>query len=77
MSALQSLLKQQQAEFNKLFVNKEMDILFEKIGRYPNQYVGRTIYNQSAFTNYKENLISKFKKVTITKSTDFALECQL
>ena len=77
LSALQSLLKQQQAEFNKSFINKEMDILFEKIGRHKNQYIGRTIYNQSVFTKYKENLISKLKKGTIIDSTDFALECQV
>ena len=77
LSALQSLLKHQQAEFNKSFIDKEMDILFEKIGRHKNQYIGRTIYNQSVFTTYKENLISKFKKGTIIKSTDFALECKI
>jgi len=77
LSALQSLLKQQQAEFNKSFIDKEMDILFEKIGRHKNQYIGRSIYNQSVFTKYKENLISKFKKGKIIKSTDFALECQV
>ena len=77
LSALQSLLKQQQAEFNKSFIDKEMDILFEKIGRYKNQYIGRTIYNQSVFTKHKENLINKFKKGIIIKSTDFALKCQV
>ena len=77
LSALQSLLKQQQAKFNKSFINKEMDILFEKIGRHKNQYIGRTIYNQSVFTKYKENLISELKKGTIIDSTDFALECQV
>ena len=35
LSALQSLLKQQQAEFNKSFINKEMEILFEKKGIFP------------------------------------------
>ena len=54
-----------------------MDILFEKIGRHKNQYIGRTIYNQSVFTKHKENLINKFKKGTIIKSTNFALECQV
>jgi len=77
LSALQSLLTQQQAEFNKSFINKEMDILFEKIGRHKNQYIGRTIYNQSVFTEHKENLISKLKKSTIINSTDFALECKI
>ena len=77
LSALQSLLRQQQAEFNKSFINKEMDILFEKVGMYNNQYIGRTIYNQSAFTDSVDNLINKFKKVKVKKSTDFALECQI
>ncbi len=77
LSAIQSLLKKQQVEFNKSFVNKKMDILFEKSGRHTNQYIGRTIYNQSAFTSYSNNLINKFKKVEITRSTDFALECQI
>ena len=54
-----------------------MEILFEKIGRYKNQYVGRTIYNQSTFIKHRANLISKLKKVKIIRSTDFALECQL
>ena len=77
LSALQSLLKSQQIEFNKSFVNKKMDILFEKSGRHTNQYIGRTIYNQSAFTKHKNNLINEFKKVEITRATDFALECQI
>ena len=77
LNALQSLLKQQQIKFNKSFINKEMDILFEKTGRHNNQYVGRTIYNQSTYTSHKENLINKLKKVKIIKSTDYALECQL
>ena len=77
LSALQSLLKQQQFQFNTSCINKEMDILFEKVGMYNNQYIGRTIYNQSAFTDSVDNLINKFKKVKVKKSTDFALECQI
>jgi len=77
LTALQSLLKNQQIEFNKSFVNKKMDILFEKSGRHNNQYIGRTIYNQSAFTNHSNNLINEFKKVEITRATDFALECRI
>ena len=77
LSALQSLLKQQQVRFNNSFVNNYMDILFEKSGRYENQYVGRTIYNQSAFVSHSKNLINKIIKVKVSRSTDFALECQL
>ena len=50
LSALQSLLKEQQKKFNKSFVGSNMEILFEKKGRYQNQYIGRSIYNQSVFT---------------------------
>ena len=77
LSALQSLLKQQQVKFNKSFVDHEMEILFEKTGRHENQYVGRTIYNQSAFISHSNNLINKIIKVKVSRSTDFALECQL
>ncbi len=77
LSALQSLLKKQQIEFNKSCINKKMDILFEKSGRHSNQYVGRTIYNQSAFVDYESNLINKLRKVEITRATDFALQCKI
>jgi len=75
LSALQSLLKQQQSDYNKSCIDKKMEILFEKKGRHKNQYIGRTIYNQSAFIESKDNLINEFKKVKISDSTDFALKC--
>ena len=53
-----------------------MEILFDKKGRHQKQYIGRTIYNQSAFITSNNNLINKFKLVNINNSTDFALECQ-
>ena len=77
LSALQSLLKDQQKKFNKSFIDKDMEILFEKKGRYKNQYIGRSIYNQSVFTTNKSNLINKIKNVKILKSTDFALESSI
>ena len=74
LSALQSLLKEQQKKFNKSFVGSNMEILFEKKGRYQNQYIGRSIYNQSVFTKNDNNLVNTIKEVKILKSTDFALE---
>jgi len=74
LSALQSLLKEQQKNFNKSFEGSNMEILFEKKGRYQNQYVGRSIYNQSVFTKNDNNLVNTIKEVKILKSTDFALE---
>ena len=54
-----------------------MDVLFEKIGRHKDQFIGRTIYNQSTFVNSKKNLLNQIMNVKITKSTNFALECQI
>ncbi len=76
LSALQSLLTQQQINYNKSFLNKDMEVLFEKKGRYKNQFIGRTIYNQSTFINSKEKLLNKILNVKITNATNYSLECQ-
>ena len=54
-------------------INKFYSI-FEKKGRHKNQYIGRSIYNQSVFTTSETNLINKITNAKITNSTDFALE---
>ncbi len=77
LSALQSLLTQQQINFNKSFVNKRMEVLFEKVGRHKDQFIGRTIYNQSTFIDSKKDLLNQIMDVKITNSTNFALECQI
>ena len=77
LSALQSLLTEQQIKYNKSFLNQEMEVLFEKQGRYENQFIGRTIYNQSAFTNSNKKILNKIMKVKIIKSTNYSLECQI
>ena len=77
LSALQSLLTEQQSDYNKSFIDKDMEILFEKEGRHDNQFIGRTVYNQSAFINTKEKILNKIVNVKVTNSTNFALECQL
>ena len=51
-----------------------MKVLFEKEGRHTNQYIGRSIFNQSVFSNSKNNLIGKILNTKIIRSTDFALE---
>ena len=77
LSALQSLLKEQQKNYNKSFIGKYIEVLFDRKGRHANQYIGRSIYNQSVFTSSRENLIGKIHGVSIVNSTDFALEAVL
>ncbi len=74
LSALQSLLKEQQINYNKSFVNQSIKVLFDKEGRHNNQYIGRSIFNQSVFTNSKNNIIGTILNAKIVRSTDFALE---
>ena len=76
LSALQSLLKEQQKNFNVSFVGKELEVLFDRKGRNQNQYIGRSIYNQSVFITSNENLIGKILQVPIIRSTDLALEAK-
>ena len=77
LSALQSQLKEQQKNYNKSFVNSSLEILFDRKGRHKNQYIGRSIYNQSVFVNSVSNLIGKKLNVKIIRSTYFALEGEL
>ena len=77
LSALQSLLKEQQKKYNQSFVNSTLEILFDRKGRHKNQYIGRSIYNQSVFVNSVSSLIGKKLNVKIVRSTDFALEGEL
>ena len=74
LTALQSLLKEQQIKYNESFVEKEIEVLFDRVGRHEDQYIGRSIYNQSVFTSSKKNLIGKILNTKISRSTDFALE---
>ena len=74
LSALQSLLKEQQKNYNKSFVGQKMEILFEKKGRHKDQYIGRSVYNQSVFTKSESNLINKITNAKIISSTNFSLE---
>ena len=77
LSALQSLLKEQQKNYNKSFVDRTLEVLFDRKGRHKNQFIGRSVYNQSVFAKSKENLIGKIVNSHIIQSTDFALEGKL
>tara|TARA_B110000240_G_scaffold131140_1_gene145580 strand:- start:55 stop:660 length:606 start_codon:yes stop_codon:yes gene_type:complete len=77
LSALQSLLKEQQIIYNKSFIGKKVEILFDRTGRHKDQFIGRSIYNQSVFMKSKTNLIGKNINVKIINSTDYALEASI
>ena len=74
---MQTLLKKQQDDYNKLFVGKKLNVLIEKKGRNSNQFVGRSIYNQSVFMNSNTNIIGSIVKTKIINSTNFALSAEV
>ena len=77
LSALLSLLKEKQIKYNKSFVGKKIEVLFDRMGRHDDQYIGRSIYNQSVFMTSADNLIGKIHDVSVVRSTDFALEAKI
>jgi len=77
LSALLSLLKEKQIKYNKSFVGKKIEVLFDRVGRHDNQYIGRSIYNQSVFMTSADDLIGTIHDVSVIRSTDFALEAKI
>ena len=68
------VLKEQQKNYNKSFMGKKLEILFEKKGRYKNQYIGRSIYNQSVFASSTKTIINEIRdaKTMLTPATKVA-----
>ena len=52
LEEVQNILRDQQLEFNKQSINSGLKILVLKNGKKPNQYLGRSQYNQSVYFNW-------------------------
>jgi tRNA-2-methylthio-N6-dimethylallyladenosine synthase len=68
LAILQQLLREQQLEFNQQFVGKEVDVLFDKIGKYENQIIGKSPHLQSVVVDGSDDLIGSIKKVKVTQA---------
>lgn len=77
LKIIQDILNQQQREFNESMLGKTMPILFERIGRFPGQFIGRSPYMQSIHVASDENLMGQILDVEITAIKPFSLEGQL
>lgn len=64
--ALQALLQEQSAAFNRACVGRSMDVLVERPGRQPGQLLGRSPYMQSVVLNDPTVKIGDFITVTVT-----------
>ena len=65
LAELQELLEAQRHSFNAAFLNKCVDVLFEKPGRYKNQVIGKTPYMQAVFAEGTQDCIGTVRSVTV------------
>ena len=65
---LQQLLREQQGQFNRQFIGKEVDVLFDKPGKHKEQIIGKSPYLQSVVVEGDVNLIGNIRKVKITQA---------
>ena len=68
LAILQDLLRSQQLEFNKQFIGKDMDVMFDKAGKYSRQIIGKSPYLQSVIVETDDSIIGEIKKVHITEA---------
>ena len=74
---LQNLLREQQQEFNNGFIGKDIDVMFEKNGRYEGQFIGKSPYLQSVVVKSDNYIIGQIKKVNITRTGLNSLTAEL
>jgi len=75
--ALQKLLTVQQEKFNANTIGRNVSVLFDRIGRQENQYLGRSEYNQAVHVKSDENLMGQMHTVNVKTSTQSSLGAEL
>lgn len=68
LKIIQKLLQKQQLQFNKSFIGKYVDVLFEKVGKYCNQFIGKSPHLQSVVIESNTNIIGTIQKVKILRA---------
>ena len=68
LAELQSLLNQQQDQFNRACVGQKVPVLFEKSGRYEGQVVGKSPYLQAVHVSADSALIGGLAYVIISSA---------
>ncbi|MDR0695667.1 MAG: tRNA (N6-isopentenyl adenosine(37)-C2)-methylthiotransferase MiaB [Holosporales bacterium] len=69
LATLQQILLRDQIAHNNSLVGKINEVLFEKRGRYSNQYIGKNAYMQSVVVESQENLVGIFANVLIESAS--------
>ena len=74
LSKLQSILNEQQLNFNSRFIGKSFDVLLERIGKKDNQLVGKSPYMQAVHVKTKNYKIGDTVKIHIFRADKNSLE---
>ena len=77
LARLQSLLSEQQTEFQQSMVGRTLPVLLEKPGRKPGQLVGKSPYLQAVHLDGPTELIGKIRGVDIVASSTNSLAGKL
>ena len=73
LSQLQEKIQLFQKQFQKNLVGTVQEVLFEKIGKFNNQYIGRTPYMNPVVIKSKDNIIGKILQVKIYSTNGLSL----
>ena len=68
LTALQALLREQQAAFSASLVGRTLPVLYEKPGRKPGQVIGRSPYLHPVVVNGDPSLFGRIESVRITEA---------
>lgn len=74
---LQDLLNKQQFAFNKSFIGKSLDVLFERNGKHEDQLIGKTPYLQSIYVNGHKRLKGEILETKIINAKQNGLAGEL
>lgn len=73
LKILQEMLNNHQNQFNENTVGKTVEVLFTKTGKFQNQLVGRSEYNQAVSVNSEAAKVGDMAKVRITELKSHSL----
>ncbi len=77
LDALQSLLRSQQAAYQRACVGRILPVLFERAGRHPGQLVGRSPYMQACYAEAPDAAIGDIVELRILKAGANSLAAEL
>jgi tRNA-2-methylthio-N6-dimethylallyladenosine synthase len=77
LEALQALLIAQNADFSQSYVGHQLDVLFEKPGRYPGQLIGRSQFAQAVHADAPGHKVGDLVRVKIIKAMPNSLKAEV